>query len=608
MRFNPTNMRYRIFTGAALCVLAICVLAAANPALAQDAVSQLEDVAAGGGLPTANIAIIIARIIRVFLGTLGIIFTIIVLYAGFIYMTAQGDDNKVKRAKDMIKNGVIGMIICLSAFSITQFILNRLLDAAVTGSGISSISAQYGEPLSGSLGAGIIESHYPERYAIEIPRNTRLYVTFKQAIDPASIIADYDANPSSTDLNADNVLIYPTDAGEDGKLTAAEVLVSTNDDHTIYAFDPVPLLGDGIDDMNYTVALTNDIELEEGGAAFTGSYSGGYEWTFEVSTEVDLTPPQVVSVIPGQSDEEARNVTVAITFNEAMDPVASTGTYVEGASGNFLNIEVLDENDANIEGTFAISNGYKTVEFTPADACGEDPCGDTIYCLPGDQDTIAVQAHAASVGDEPPQAQAVGVTFDGLVDAAANSLDGDGDDEAQGSATDDVEGTDDYGWTFSTSNELNDTVPEITDMTPGILDTFADQDADVEIDFNVAMKSSTLNTTNISLWPDPWYEFWFSVGKTDVTDDTGDTLYTTARIGHPTMVSSDDEGWSYYPVVTRGVKSNWQICMFPAYGPDASGTDTCEVTDAFPFCCDGEPSNAACPTSVEGIALPDTSE
>lgn len=609
MRFNPTNMRYRLFTGASLCVLALCVLAAAHPALAQDASSQLEAVAAGGGLPTTNIAIIVARIIRVFLGTLGIIFTVIILYAGFVYMTAQGDDNKIKTAKNMIKNGVIGMIICLSAFSITQFILSRLLAAAGVGGGVQSIADQYGEPLSGSLGAGIIDSHYPERYAIDIPRNTRLYITFKQAIDPASIIDGYTDNPASTGLNATNVIIYPTDAGEESKLTAAEVLVDHNADNTIYSFDPVPLLGDGIDDMNYTVALSNDIELEAGGAAFTGSYSGGYEWTFEVSTEVDLTPPQVVSVIPRDlASDEARNVTVAITFNEAMDPVASTGTYTEGASGNFLNIEALDETDANIEGTFVISNGYKTVEFTPADACGEDPCGDTIYCLPGNQDAIEVQAHAASLGDEPPQAQSVGVTFDGLVDAAANSLDGDGDDSAQGSATDDVEGTDDYGWTFTTSDELNDDVPHITDMTPGILDTFADQDADVEIDFDIAMKSSTLNSTNVSLWPDPGYEFWFSLGKTDIVDEEGDTLYTTAQISHPTMVSADDLGWSYYPTVTRGVKSNWQICMFPAYGPDSSGEGTCEVTDTFPYCCDGEPSDEACPTSVEGIDLPDTSE
>jgi hypothetical protein len=602
-------MRFQRRAAAALGVLAICVLSVAHPAAAQDMSEQLAAVAAGGGLPTTNVAIMVARVIRVFLGTLGIIFTIIVLYAGFIHLTAQESAEKVKRANAMLRNGVIGLIICLSAFSITQYILNRLLSAASAGGGVSSSADLYSEPLSGSLGAGIIDSHYPARNAIEIPRNTRIYVTFKQAIEPASIISGYADNDAATDLNAENVLIYPTAEGDGSALAASEVLVSMSADHTVYSFDPVPLLGDGVGDVNYTVVLSDAIELESGGDAFVGAYAAGYEWTFEVSTEVDLTPPQVVSVLPGQSDEEDRNVTIAMTFDEAMDPVASTGSYEEGASGNFTNIEVLDDRGFNVEGTFAISNGYKTVEFTPADACGEDPCGDTIYCLPPDTDPLTVDAHAASLGDEPPQAQAVGVAFDGLVDAAANSLDGDGDGEAQGSSSDDVEGTDDYSWFFSTTDELNDTVPEITALSPGVLDEFADQDADVEITFKVPMKSSTLNTENVSLWADPWYELWFSVGKIDVDADGDENAdYTVARISHPTLVSPDDEGWIYDPVVTRGVKSSYQICLFPSYGPAVGGDDACDVSEKLPYCCDGEPSDAACPTSVDGIDLPDTTE
>lgn len=615
MRFIHTTMRNRFLTGAALCVLVVCVLVAAHPAFAQEAVTQLEAVAAGGGLPTTNIAIIIARIIRIFLGTLGIIFTVVVVYAGFVFMTAQGDPDKIKRAKAMIQNGVIGLIISLSAFSITQFILSRLLAAASGSGSVAATIADYSEPLSGSLGAGIIESHYPARNAIDVPRNTRVMVTFKQPIDPSDVIAGYDvacedgSSACATGLNADNVLMYPTEDGEGAALSSAGVLVQTNDDHTIFVFDPVNLLGDGVSDINYTVALTSSIKLQSGGAAFTGNYSGGYEWTFEVSTEVDLTPPQVVSVMPGNGDEEARNVIVSITFDEAMDPVAATGTYAASASGNFQNIEVLDDAGDNVEGTFAISNGYKTVEFTPADACAQDPCGDTIYCLPGNQDAIGVEARAASVGDDPPQAQVMGVSFDGLVDAAANSLDGSGDGEAQGSASDSVTGTDDYTWSFSTTDDVNDDPPEISGISPHILEPYADQDADIEITFSLPMRSSTLNSSNLSLWPDPWYEFWFSTGKTDVdSDEDGSADYTVGSIAHPTMVSADDEGWNYFPVVTRGVKSAYQICMFPAYGPDSTETGTCDVTESRPWCCNGDASPVACATSVDVISLPDTSE
>lgn len=597
-RVLKNSMRNRFVFGAALFGLAFALFAAAHPALAQTAASQLEEVGTAAGLPSTNIAIIIARVIRVFLGTLGIIFTIVVLYGGFLYLTAAGDPDKVKTANKMFKNAVIGLIICLSAFTITQFILSRLLDAAGLGGGSTSIADQYSEPLSGSLGAGIIDSHYPERFAIDIPRNTRVMVTFKEAIEPSSIISGYEASSASTDLNVDNVLIYPTEEGDSAALTASEVLVTMNESHTIFVFDPVDLLGNAVTDTNYTVLLGDGIQKESGAAAFTGVNSDGYAWTFEVSTEVDLTPPQVVSVIPSDGTaDEARNATIAITFTEAMDPVAATGTYTEGASGNFRNLEVLDGEGNNVEGTFVISNGYKTLEFTPTDACGEDPCGDTIYCLPA-SDAIAVEAHAATLGTEPPQALAVGVTFDGLVDAAANSLDGNGNDEAEGPPTDD------YLWDFTTSSEVNDTVPTIVDMSPNIEEELADQDATVDIEFSVAMRSSTLNTDNVSLWPDPWYEFWFSVAKTDV--GTGDSAYTVASISHPTLVSTEDGGYLYSPVVTRGAKSNYQICMFPAVGPNASDTGTCDVSASRPYCCNGEPSASACSTSVSGVSLPNT--
>ncbi|NBS41442.1 hypothetical protein EBS80_02175 [bacterium] len=609
MSFFNLPRRHRFLIGAAFCVLALSAFAFGHPALAQtlSATDQLNQVATGGGLPTVSAPIIIARIIRVVLGTLGIIFTIVVLYAGFIYMTAQGDDTKIKTAKAMIKNGIIGLILCLLSFTITTYILDRLVEAAGLTGGSTSVTSQYGEPLSGSLGAGIIESTYPERDAIDIPRNTRIYVTFKEPIDPASIIAGYDANPASTDLNTDNVSIGPTDSTVGSALASTDVIVTTNDDHTIFAFDPVPNLGSSVEDTNYTVTLGSGIQKSNGLAAFSGAYSDGYRWSFEVSTLIDLTPPTVVSVIPRSGADEARNVTVSITFSEAMDPVASTGT-----SPTFRNIEVAYGDDVasatNEKGTFAISNGYRTVEFTPDEACGQDPCGDTIYCLHGNE-TIFVTAHAATLGTDPPQAYSVSATFDGLVDAAANSLDGNDDGEAQGSRSDDVDGTDDYELpSFTTTDDLNDDVPHIADMSAGINEGLVDQDADLDITFDIPMKSSTLNSANISLWPDPWYEFWFSLSKTDhyVGDDVD---YTVANVSHGTLVSPDDLGWNYWPTVTRGVKSNWQICMYPAYGPSAEDAAdlTCNggsysgdlgVSSALPYCCNGVPQATACETGT----------
>ncbi|MDA3840533.1 MAG: hypothetical protein PF572_05555 [Patescibacteria group bacterium] len=72
---------------------------------------------------------IAASVIRVALGFLGIIAVLIILYAGFLWMTAAGNDDKVSSAKDMMSAGVIGLIIILAAFGIATFVMNALVTA-----------------------------------------------------------------------------------------------------------------------------------------------------------------------------------------------------------------------------------------------------------------------------------------------------------------------------------------------------------------------------------------------------------------------------------------------------------------------------------------------
>lgn len=87
-------------------------------------------------LAGTDIRLIIARIINVFLGILGIIAVGLILYAGYLWMTAGGDDTKIAAAKKTLINSVIGLVIILSSFAITQFVINRLSEATGTGQGI----------------------------------------------------------------------------------------------------------------------------------------------------------------------------------------------------------------------------------------------------------------------------------------------------------------------------------------------------------------------------------------------------------------------------------------------------------------------------------------
>lgn len=75
---------------------------------------------------------IIGKVIGSVLAFLGVVLVIIIIYGGFLYMTAGGDAEKAKKAKDWIVNAVIGLAIILMAYAITSFVIGQLTES-VTG-------------------------------------------------------------------------------------------------------------------------------------------------------------------------------------------------------------------------------------------------------------------------------------------------------------------------------------------------------------------------------------------------------------------------------------------------------------------------------------------
>lgn len=61
------------------------------------------------------------------LSFVGVLFLILMIYGGFMWMTAAGNDERVKTARKVVVSGVIGLIIILSAYAITKFIGTELL-------------------------------------------------------------------------------------------------------------------------------------------------------------------------------------------------------------------------------------------------------------------------------------------------------------------------------------------------------------------------------------------------------------------------------------------------------------------------------------------------
>jgi hypothetical protein len=81
------------------------------------------------GLGTKDVRETVASIINVMLGLLGVVAVGIILIGGFKWMTAMGNTENVDKAKKLIFQGVIGLVIILSAYAIANFVLTSILRA-----------------------------------------------------------------------------------------------------------------------------------------------------------------------------------------------------------------------------------------------------------------------------------------------------------------------------------------------------------------------------------------------------------------------------------------------------------------------------------------------
>lgn len=68
----------------------------------------------------------VATGIQIFLGFVGIVAVVIVIYAGFLWATAGGNDDKIADAKRMIGQAVMGIIILMIAYALVRFVANAI--------------------------------------------------------------------------------------------------------------------------------------------------------------------------------------------------------------------------------------------------------------------------------------------------------------------------------------------------------------------------------------------------------------------------------------------------------------------------------------------------
>lgn len=506
-------------------IAGIFIISAVFLLSAQSALAQLStglEVVGSTGLGSADPKLLIVNIIRIFLGFVGLVGVVIILLGGFKWMTSQGDDIKIKAAKKIIINGIIGLVIVLAAWLIVAFVVKQFGNSLFGGN--QEAGQRPPEYNYGVLGGGILRDVYPTPGARDVPRNTLIMVSFKELMATSSLIFKPEVKPDQClqevyDLGncgylakigegantQPNIKLINISQNATASLPYDAAIIMTNDGKT-FVIRPLTPIGSANDFSNYKAILTPNIRrARNNSAAFSGT---GYAWVFSVSNILDLVPPRVTGVVPGVNNNNiAKNSLIQINFSESLNAITASGRVILGnpsqgvgteeefnSANNPYKIINVSYNDQGrrlyVAGDFVITNAFKTVEFTPRAVCTDqagqpvqNSCGRQVFCLPGSQN-LSVSTTAALVNALTHETTDL---FSGITDAAGNSLDGNSNGVAEG------EPIDSYHWRFSTNNLLDLIPPKIVSpLVPEHNQVAVPVNVRVSAQFNKRMSGTTL--------------------------------------------------------------------------------------------------------------------
>ena len=575
-------------------------------------------------ITATDIRVTIARIIRAALGLLGTVAVGLIIYAGFTIMTSGGSPEKVETGKKILRNAVIGLVIILSAFSITQFVLTRLEQATKFAPGQTDNDGTLKGP--GGLGfqdydgtsaqGRVLRDHYPARDQIDIPRNASIVVSFNEPIDPGSMIQntnqtcfnEQEDNIEAVACDDKNTVPYYGDCvtgavatgdpakdcdqmkstvvqifkRDDQSQTPVQALGSVvyNNDRLAFdvTFDPTDpaLLGDLKNPQWYTVNMTGAVKTVGGDGAFD-RYGGKYNWDFQTGVNADFTPPTIKNLYPTSGQNIPRNTTIQITFSEPMHPSVAQGLLKE--NGSFSHIVF---HDAKISGEWKLTNGYTVAEFIPSQQCGFNSCGKALFCLPVtcpagkncNSESYSIVARTAALKNKNNNQQFDAVPFSGLQDMAGNALDGNADGNADGQpavvkkfGVDQKERVaDNAAWDFTVQDEVDLTPPYITNVTPALDAANVNQNANVKITFSERMRISSLyDNVKIEEYPQASgvSPLWVQMKSNTVNNQT--ELLMSHRDFGP-----NGQDLFYFVSVSSDALSVNGNCFYPGRGPGST--------------------------------------
>jgi len=104
--------------------IGVLLFSSVSLAFAQLSVKEILD---GFGGTEGDLSDFIVTILDWIIGAAGVVCVVMIIVGGYSYMTAGGDESKVKDASKTLTNAIIGLVICFIAVILVNFVLENFL-------------------------------------------------------------------------------------------------------------------------------------------------------------------------------------------------------------------------------------------------------------------------------------------------------------------------------------------------------------------------------------------------------------------------------------------------------------------------------------------------
>ncbi len=313
------NLRRTIF---ALGMLGTALLTGAALFLATPVSAQvdtgLQEVGQTVKLSSTDPRVIVTNIINWALGLIGIVLVVLILYAGFLWMTSGGEADKIEKAKKIITNAIIGLVIILSAWGITRYVINALLQATQEGGGVGGTGGSgYVSGFGGGAGTSFrVKSITPQGDTPAKPRNSVVKIVFTKSVDEASAAAIAVIKDGGTTVGGTIEV-----SGSLVTFTPTQACPAPNDTRKCF---------DGL--SGFQIKIANTVKSATGQTITCGGFAPACTAHFTTSNLVDTAPPSINLTYPTDGMPVKVNSLVDVLGTASDDSGVATVEFFDGAT------------------------------------------------------------------------------------------------------------------------------------------------------------------------------------------------------------------------------------------------------------------------------------